>query len=76
MQVRFARALALRGTAFALLTLIGNAAPGAQAAAAAPTFSKDVVPILYKNCVTGHRAGEMAPTFTYQEGQRGARCSG
>lgn len=28
---------------------------------AAPTFSKDVAPILYKNCVACHRPGEMAP---------------
>ena len=26
-----------------------------------PTFSKDVAPILYKNCVTCHRPGEIAP---------------
>jgi hypothetical protein len=26
-----------------------------------PTFSKDVAPILYKNCVSCHRPGEMAP---------------
>jgi mono/diheme cytochrome c family protein len=29
--------------------------------AAAPTFAKDVAPILYKNCATCHRAGEIAP---------------
>ena len=28
---------------------------------AAPTFSKDVAPILYKNCVACHRPGEIAP---------------
>jgi len=27
----------------------------------APTFSKDVAPILYKNCVTCHRPGEIGP---------------
>ena len=26
-----------------------------------PTFSKDVAPILYKNCTTCHRPGEIAP---------------
>ena len=35
------------------------AAPSAWAAG--PTFSKDVAPILYKNCVECHRAGAMAP---------------
>src|SRR5262245_30621233 len=34
-----------------------------------PTFSKDVAPILYRNCVTCHRPGEMAPMslLTYQQ---------
>ncbi len=31
------------------------------AAAAAPTFTKDVAPIFYKNCVSCHRPGEIAP---------------
>jgi hypothetical protein len=37
--------------------------------AATPTFSKDVAPILYKNCVTCHRPGDIAPMslVTYQE---------
>src|SRR4026209_1002789 len=26
-----------------------------------PTFTKDIAPILYKNCVTCHRPGEVAP---------------
>jgi hypothetical protein len=34
-----------------------------------PTFSKDVAPILYKNCTSCHRAGEIAPMplMTYEE---------
>ena len=45
---------------------IGGAA-GAQADT--PTFTEDVAPILYENCVTCHRAGEVAPMslITYQE---------
>ncbi|HEX3821188.1 MAG TPA: thiol-disulfide isomerase [Candidatus Sulfotelmatobacter sp.] len=37
--------------------------------AAAPTFSKDVVPILQKNCQTCHRSGEAAPfpLLTYEQ---------
>ena len=31
------------------------------AQSSAPTFSKDVAPILYANCVSCHRPGEMAP---------------
>ena len=30
-------------------------------AVAAPTFSKDVAPILFKNCVSCHRPGDIAP---------------
>src|ERR1700674_2201880 len=33
----------------------------ASAAFAGTSFNKDVAPILYKNCVTCHRPGEMAP---------------
>jgi hypothetical protein len=31
------------------------------AVAASPTFTKDVAPILYRNCVSCHRPGEIAP---------------
>src|SRR6266404_2833790 len=34
---------------------------GASVAAAAPTFSKDVAPILYKRCVQCHRPNDIAP---------------
>ena len=41
---------------------IGSAVDTIPAAAAeAPTFSKDVAPILYKNCAGCHRPGEIAP---------------
>jgi len=33
----------------------------ALSASAAPTFTKDVAPIFYKNCVSCHRPGEIAP---------------
>jgi hypothetical protein len=41
-----------------------------------PTFSKDVAPILYKNCVTCHRPGEMAPMslITYDQVRPYARA--
>jgi len=29
--------------------------------AATPTFNKDIAPILYQNCATCHRPGEVAP---------------
>jgi hypothetical protein len=51
--------------------LLVPALAGAQSrpAAAAPTFSKDVAPILYKNCTVCHRPGEIGPfsLLTYAE---------
>jgi len=40
-----------------------------QPAPPAPTFAKDVAPILYRSCVSCHRAGEVAPMslITYEE---------
>jgi len=40
-----------------------------------PTFTKDVVPILYKNCATCHRPGEIAPMslLTYAEARPWAK---
>jgi hypothetical protein len=40
---------------------LGAQAPSGRATAASPTFSKDVAPILYKNCTNCHRPGEVAP---------------
>lgn len=39
------------------------------AADSAPVFTKDVAPILYKNCVSCHRPGEIAPMslITYEQ---------
>lgn len=39
------------------------------AAERVPTFTKDVAPILYQNCVTCHRTGDIAPMelITYQQ---------
>ena len=46
--------------AVALAGLIATAS-SAVAQSAAPTFSKDVAPILYQNCTSCHRAGEIGP---------------
>src|SRR5436853_1341713 len=50
----------------ALGLLLISASPPAPTKA--PTFNKDIAPILYANCVTCHRPGEVAPmsllTFT------------
>ncbi len=44
-------------------------------AANAPTYSKDVAPILYKHCTTCHRPGEIAPMslLTYKEARPWAK---
>ena len=47
--------------AVALAGLIGTAASVYAQSPTAPTFSKDVAPILYKNCTSCHRAGEIGP---------------
>jgi hypothetical protein len=42
---------------------------------ATPTFSRDVAPILYRNCVNCHRPGEIAPMplLTYEQARPYAR---
>ena len=61
-------------------TITGAAAlliwgPMAALAAGAPTFSKEVAPILYKNCVSCHRPGEIAPMslLTYEQARPWAK---
>src|ERR1051325_4424912 len=46
----------------------------AALATAAPTFNKDIAPILYENCATCHRPGEVAPfsLLTYQDAAKRA----
>src|ERR1700730_15707251 len=43
-------------------------------AMAAPTFNRDIAPILYENCATCHRPGEVAPfsLLTYQDAAKRA----
>ncbi|HEY3863553.1 MAG TPA: redoxin domain-containing protein [Verrucomicrobiae bacterium] len=44
------------------------------AAVAAPTFDKDIAPILYKNCAVCHRTGEVAPFSLLTFGDAGKRA--
>ena len=64
------RSLVCVGLSLASALLV-PALAGAQSrpAAAAPTFSKDVAPIFYKNCTVCHRPGEIGPfsMLTYTE---------
>ncbi|HUA20349.1 MAG TPA: hypothetical protein VMB25_16490 [Bryobacteraceae bacterium] len=45
-----------------------------SASAATPTFNKDIAPILYANCATCHRPGQVAPfsLLTYQDASKRA----
>jgi hypothetical protein len=49
------------GLALACALLLPALAAAQSRPAAAPTFSKDVAPIFYKNCTVCHRPGEIAP---------------
>jgi hypothetical protein len=70
----------LSGLPFVVFGILLAATPMAQTrapgAAAAPTFHKDVVPILQKNCQTCHRPGEIAPMalLTYEQTRPWARA--
>jgi hypothetical protein len=49
-------------TALAVTVLALTAIPAARTSpAVTPTFSKDVAPILFKNCASCHRPGDIAP---------------
>lgn len=70
------RAAIVRGAAqvLCLAMVLGVAALNPQVSSAqdqanAPTYSKDVAPILYKNCTSCHRPGEMGPMplLTFQQ---------
>jgi hypothetical protein len=49
--------------------------PATSSTPSTPTFTRDVAPILYDNCVVCHRAGEIAPMplITYNEARPWAR---
>ena len=54
-----------------LIAVMGTLLAASNAAASdAPTFYKDVLPILQANCQTCHRPGEVAPMslLTYERG--------
>ena len=63
---RFTSTAVILGAAVLALSAIGVAQTSSSAV---PTFSKDVAPILYKNCASCHRPGEIAPMslLTYEQ---------
>ena len=54
--------------------LIGSAS-GAAATANTPTFTEQVAPIIFQNCVSCHRPGEIGPfpLLTYQDVRKHGR---
>jgi hypothetical protein len=63
--------------ASASLAMLGAMSTAAEAAAAAPTFNRDVAPIFYQHCVRCHRAGEIAaaqPLLPYAAAKALARA--
>jgi hypothetical protein len=75
MRVRGVRGVAVIVAVGALCGVVGASAGGAPQdprvppGESAPTFSKDVAPILYSKCVSCHRPGEVAPMslISYQD---------
>ncbi|MCE9606405.1 MAG: ascorbate-dependent monooxygenase [Planctomycetia bacterium] len=65
---------ALLHLASALLTTIAGAAPSA-ATPDAPTFSRHVAPILWKNCASCHRPGEVGPFSLLSYGDAAKRAT-
>ena len=63
------RSLVCVGLSLASALLVPAVAGAQSRPAAAPTFSKDVAPIIYKNCTVCHRPGEIGPIsmLTYAE---------
>jgi hypothetical protein len=66
--MRIQLAFGTAGAVFAGAVFV-TAEQGPAAPAAVPTFTKDVAPILYKNCTGCHRPGEIAPfsLLTYED---------
>lgn len=58
-----------RWSTLGYLTLLAGAAQ-----AAAPTFNRDIAPILYQNCATCHRPGEVAPFSLLSYGDAAKRA--
>jgi len=68
-------ALLAIGCVSSLAAVYAPVVKAADAVPAAPTFSKDVAPILMRSCVQCHRPGQVAPMslLTYEEARPWAR---
>ncbi|MBE40939.1 MAG: thiol-disulfide isomerase, partial [Acidobacteria bacterium] len=63
---------------FGVFTILGDGvvARADGAVKAVPTFAKDIAPILYENCTSCHRPGDIAPMslITYRDTRPWARA--
>jgi hypothetical protein len=68
--------LGVVGLLFCFALIHGTSTHASGEKSAALTFNKDVAPIFYKNCVSCHRQGEIAPMslMTYKEVRPWARA--
>jgi hypothetical protein len=66
----------MRPAALALAMLAAGTSAAAQPDAPAPTFTRDVAPIVFAHCTTCHRPGENAPMslLTYRDARPWARA--
>jgi hypothetical protein len=64
-----------RSSIFGAVLIAAGTLSAADTGKSNPTFSKDVAPILYKNCTTCHRPGEIAPMslLSYKEARPWAK---
>ena len=66
----------LAGVCALVLAAGGAQVAAAEAAEGVPTFTKDIAPILYENCVACHRPDHLAPMslITYEDARPWARA--
>jgi copper type II ascorbate-dependent monooxygenase-like protein len=69
-------AVAAAASAALMTSAAAVSAAGPERAATVPTFARDVAPILFKNCTTCHRPGEIAPMslLTYEDARPYAKA--
>ncbi len=62
-------------TALAFCALFTSFTPSAEAKPIAPTFSREIAPILFTHCATCHRPGEVGPfpLLTYEDARKRAK---
>jgi hypothetical protein len=78
MMTRATAAVAMLVATTALVSVPVSAQSASTDAAAAPTYTRDIAPIFYKNCTNCHRPGEIAPMslLTYKDTRPWAKSIG